>query len=105
MASKKKEYNVTGQAMSFISQPQPEAPETEPVDTDERTHEIIDSMAGQAIKAQRRRVNPGKMWRVNLLLDADLQEKVMIQALREGKNISVFVNEILHNYINEHLKV
>lgn len=102
MASKKKEYNVTGQAMSFISQPQPE--EAQPVETVDQTQEIIESMAGQPIKPQRRRVNPGKMWRVNLLLDADLQEPVMIQALREGKNVSVFVSEILHNYIDTHLK-
>ncbi len=98
MASKKKEYNVTGQAMSFISQP------AEQTETEERTQEIIDSMAGQTLKAQRRRVNPGKMWRVNLLLDANLQEPVMIQALREGKNVSVFVNDIVKAYIDEHLK-
>lgn len=84
MASKKKDFNIMEQGAAFIS------------------HEPQEDVEEPAIKTQRRRVNPGKMWRVNLLLDAELQEPVTIQALREGKNISLLVNDLLKEYISEH---
>ena len=87
--AKGKDFNLAGQGSSFLP-------------TEERTQEILESMSGQELKTQRRRVNPGKMWRVNLLLDADLQEPVTIQALREGKNVSIFVNDLVKAYIAEH---
>lgn len=92
MANKKKDYNVTEQINPFFSQPVAEH-EAEPVPPVE-----------PEVKSQKRRVNPGKMWRVNLLLDAELQEPVILQALREKKNISVFVNDILKSYLEEHLQ-
>ena len=90
MATKKKEYNLLDQGKSFIS----EFPKAIPIEPEE-TAEV-------ELKPARRRVNPGKMWRANLLLDADLQEPVMIQALRTGKNVSVFINDILREYIESH---
>ncbi len=85
MASKKKELDL-GQSASFLSYDS----ETAKEETE--------------VKSKKRRVNPGKMWRVNLLLDADLQESVILQALREQKNISVFVNDVLKSYLEEHLQ-
>lgn len=48
---------------------------------------------------KRRRNNPGPMWRANLLLRADLQERIVLQALHEGKSVSVFVDDVLTQYL------
>lgn len=93
MASKKKDFNLAAQGMAFIGQDK----EQEQPDARENA---VDETEGREAKTARRRMNPGKMWRANLLLDADLQEPIMIQALRAGKNVSLFINDILKDYIN-----
>ncbi len=54
--------------------------------------------------ARKRRVNPGEMWRANLLLDADLEEPIFLYAHRQKTSVSALVSDIIREYIEKNVK-
>lgn len=83
MPSKKKDFNVSQQGLSFISQPKEE-------------HE---AEAGETVSKIGRPRSRGETKRASIFLDADLATGLKVQAALEGKSISVLISEIVREYL------
>jgi hypothetical protein len=100
MANKKKDFNMAGQGLSFISaahQEEPEqgetlyVPDVEPVSVELET--------GKAVNKGGRPKSRGEVRRASVFLDADLEVALKIQAAIEHKSVSVLISDVMRQYL------
>lgn len=64
---------------------------------------ITESLTVSAQPEKRKQKNNrGPVWRANLFLDADLETYYALEARKQHKSISVFISEILREYMDNH---
>ena len=109
MASKKQDFNMTGQGLTFISSAHPEekAPEQEPAVTE--VTQYTDSITAVSMSDGTTRIinkggrpkSRGETRRASVFLDADLEVALKIQAAIERKSVSVMISDVMRQYLKD----